>query len=188
MIFGAMCIGFCLLWRLLVLTPSRLMLGVGAAVIGLALLPSAVWERALNPENYLPQNSYNLRGRFELWKGAWGVIQDYWMTGVGGANWWILPKYIQWDELHTDAIVSHNEYLQTFVDSGILGWLFFMSFVVVTLLYAVRTARRLRHAEGEGTSTGSWWPARSACSPSTSSAYRWMYFITLSRVGGLSPV
>ena len=48
----------------------------------------------------------------------------------------------------------HNEYLQTFVDTGIVGWLFFMAFIGVTLSYAIRAASRYKKAEGE---TDAYW-------------------------------
>ncbi|HEX4885889.1 MAG TPA: O-antigen ligase family protein, partial [Casimicrobiaceae bacterium] len=148
-LFAALCIGLCVAWRLVVLTPARVGLCVAAAVGLLAVLPEAVWQRALSPQNYLPENSYNLRGRFELWASALRVIDDYWLTGVGGANWWIIPKYIRADEMETDAIMSHNEYLQTFIDTGIFGWIFFVAFIVAVFVYAVRTAMQLRRDEGE---------------------------------------
>jgi hypothetical protein len=144
----ALCLGLCVLLRLLILTPARLMLVLLGGVAVLAFLPAEVWDRALTFSNYLPENSYNLRGRFELWRSALRVIEDYWLTGVGGANWWILPKYTRSSEFVTDAIMSHNEYLQTFIDTGIVGWLFFIAFIVTVFVYASRTAVRLRRSEG----------------------------------------
>jgi O-antigen ligase len=148
-LFALVCTVLCLARRLVSVTTSRLLVGIGTVLGGLYFLPEAVWVRALNPDNYLPQNSYNLRGRFELWKAALRLLEDYWLTGVGGANIWILPKYIDWDESDAEAVMSHNEYLQTFVDTGIVGWIFFMAFIGLTLAYAIRAASRYRMVEGE---------------------------------------
>ncbi len=149
MLIGGLCAIICLVRRLVPLTATRLLIGVAALFVGLSVLPEALWQRAFNLDNYLPQNSYNLRGRFELWKAALKLLQDHWLTGVGGANWWILPRYIDWDEMDADAIMCHNEYLQTFVDTGIFGWAFFISFIGVTLAYAIRAGSKFRRIEGE---------------------------------------
>lgn len=149
LLFAGVCAALCLVRRLVPLTAGRLLAGVIALLVGFYFLPEAVRQRAFNLENYLPQNSYNLRGRFELWKASFGLLEDYWLTGVGGANWWILPKYMDWDELDADAIMCHNEYLQTFVDTGIFGWIFFIAFIGMTLFYAFRAGSRYRQAEGE---------------------------------------
>ena len=150
MLFMVICVILCLIQRLVKITAGRLMLGSAALIVGFYFIPGDVWQRALNPENYLPQNSYNIRGRFELWKAAIRLLQDYWLTGVGGANWWILPKYIEWDETESDVFIPvHNEYLQTFVDTGIVGWTFFMLFIGTVLVYAVRAASKFRRTEGE---------------------------------------
>ena len=96
-LFSAICMILCLVRRLVPLTVGRLLLGSAALVALLYFLPEAVWRRALTADNYLPEHAYNIRGRFELWKAALRLLQDYWLTGVGGANWHILPKYLDWD-------------------------------------------------------------------------------------------
>ena len=149
MLAAVVCLIFCVVQRLVKITAGRLLLACGVLVVGLYFVPPAVWQRAFNPENYLPQNAYNIRGRIELWKAAIRLLQDYWLTGVGGANWWILPKYIEWDESEAEFIPCHNEYLQTFVDTGIVGWTFFMFFIGTILTYSIRAASKFRHAEGE---------------------------------------
>ncbi|MCC7154060.1 MAG: O-antigen ligase family protein [Bryobacterales bacterium] len=148
MLFGAVAILLCIGRKLLELTPARIGLGVAALLIALALLPAPVYQRALDLSNYSPSKSYNLRGRFYLWQGAVALIGEHWMTGVGGANWHILPKYLRSSEVDTDAIMCHNEYLQTMVDVGIAGWCFFVAFLTVVLLYAHRAGKMVRVREG----------------------------------------
>ena len=77
-LFSAICMILCLVRRLVPLTVGRLLFGSAALVALLYVLPEAVWQRALTPDNYLPEHSYNIRGRFELWKAALRLLQDYW--------------------------------------------------------------------------------------------------------------
>ncbi len=139
MLFGGIAMILMVLTRLVVLTPGRV---AAALVVGATLLylaPEALYRRALDPSMYTVEHSSNLRARFTLWGLALEVAQDYWLTGLGH-TWEILPAYSQTDALDTDQIWSHNDYLQTLLDVGVFGWLFFYGFVATVLWYAFKSA------------------------------------------------
>jgi len=113
---------------------------LGAVVAAFA--PKAVYERVLNPENYTYKQSGTLRVRFGLWGVGVDVAKDKWLTGTGIGNQALVPLYIK--EPVPERISLHCEYLETLVEVGIFGSLFFFSFLGLMMRRATQAARLFR--------------------------------------------
>lgn len=73
-------------------------------------------------------------GRFEIWDIARLIFTDHWPLGVGLGNFpgafyryaihetWLLPWHIR-------ALVAHNVYIETAVETGVFGIAFFLAFI-----------------------------------------------------------
>ncbi len=87
----------------------------------------------------------SLRIRFELWKRALKMVQDYPLTGVGLGNFYktnVHYKNISMDQW--DAENAHNYYLQLLAELGIPGLLLFLAILLSLYL------RRITAVGGEG--------------------------------------
>ncbi len=76
-------------------------------------------------------------GRFHIWQAAAGVFKDHPFTGVGYGNWKIAS--IPYERLdNNDNVVSvhaHNDFLESFGESGFLGGsLYVLLFLLLPLL------------------------------------------------------
>ncbi len=123
----------------MILTPARVAAAIVVGASLLYLVPDDLYRRALDPSMYTVEHASNLRARFTLWGLALKVAQDYWLTGLGH-TWEILPAYSKTNAIDTDQIWSHNDFLQTLLDVGIFGWLFFYGFVATVLWNAFKAA------------------------------------------------
>jgi O-antigen ligase len=92
------------------------------------LIPQSFYERI-----YSFSRDVNMDRRFELFSDALKVIKDYPVLGIGGGGWAAVYKgYIDNDY---NSRQVHNQYLQVWIESGILGFLAFIgiwiSFTIV---------------------------------------------------------
>lgn len=124
------------------LTPLRIALLALSVVVVVALAPGAIYQRVLNPSNYTYENSATLRIRIEYWKAALQLAEKYWLTGIGIGNQLAIPRVSRIEG--PEASTAHNEYLYTFLEVGIAGWLLFFSFVALLLRYGVKAASFFR--------------------------------------------
>ena len=70
--------------------------------------------------------------RVNIWRGTIHMLEDYWMTGVGiGESAWatVYPRY-SLAAIET-APHAHNLYLQTWVQTGIVGLLLLFAFLIL---------------------------------------------------------
>lgn len=135
-------LGLCAFRGLVKVTAGRIMMLVVAGALMLPFVPSDVYDRILNPSNYSYRNSGTLRIRLEYWRAGLELIQDNFLLGVGLANQQVIPRYIKGFSPKETSV--HNEYLETFIELGIVGWLLFFGFVASVLWTAVRAGRRFR--------------------------------------------
>ena len=68
--------------------------------------------------------------RIEFWKASFGIIKDYWLTGVGTGDMNEAFQQ-QYEEMHSKLAPdqrwrSHNQFLSIFVGFGILGLIWFL--------------------------------------------------------------
>ena len=108
-------------WRII---PVMAILGL----VALPFMPMSIKQRIasiFNPAD----TSMSYRGL--IFKTMWPVIKDYWWTGLGLGNDAVMqisqnyPIYSVKVPLH-----CHNVFLQTWVETGILGLLSFCSFII----------------------------------------------------------
>lgn len=72
-------------------------------------------------------------GRFHLWERAWGYFQANPLTGIGAFNF---PNY---NELHHgENIQVHNMFLDILAESGIIGFLLFLTFLLALTSVIIR--------------------------------------------------
>ncbi len=132
-----------MLWRrLLRITPGVF---IGVLLIGVSMLPlvpDAIYERVLNPANYTVEQSGTLRARLHYWRAGLIVIEQNWLLGIGPGNQQEIPRYLTGDAPSETTV--HNEYLQTMMELGIVGWLVFFGFVFLVLRYSFRAAEYYR--------------------------------------------
>jgi O-Antigen ligase len=140
MLLAALVVVLCGLRGLYRFTPAGI---VGVAIAGAAMLPlvpEAVWNRVLDPSNYTLRQSATLRIRLDYWQAGLDVIADHWATGVGVGNQREVPRYLK--IIGPEQTTVHNDYIQTAMEVGVVGWLLFYGFVAWMLVVAVRARRR----------------------------------------------
>jgi len=69
-------------------------------------------------------SEYSLVTRTEYWRGAWGMIEDHPLVGVGfGAFPAVYPAYGRSSVKNERLEHAHNDYLQLLTDGGLIGGL-----------------------------------------------------------------
>jgi len=132
--------------KLYSLSPKIVMTVLGASILLLPLMPASVYERILDPANYSLERSSTLQIRLEYWKAGLEVAGDNFFTGIGTGDELTIPKYITRDIGGVKTSV-HNDFLQTFIEVGLFGWLFYMAFIVLMLSYSYKAARIFREIQ-----------------------------------------
>ena len=130
--------GLCVLWKLVTLTGTRIAAVALILLVVLAAAPSAIYERVLSPANYTVAGSSTLRSRFSYWNAALTIAEKNWLLGVGLGNQTEVPKYL--NDYAPETTSAHNEYLQTLDEVGVIGWMVFLGFVTILLVYGHRAA------------------------------------------------
>lgn len=97
-----------------------------------AILPESIIQRFASFAK-LGLSDRNVFLRLEMDKWALLLIKDNWVLGLGGGGWNSLYYSVQ--EIFFSAKVAHNNYLQVFVESGILGFLSYCAVILVSLWY-----------------------------------------------------
>jgi len=120
---------------------TLLIAGVGI----LPLLPHAVYERILDPSNYSLEHSGTLRIRLQYWKAGLEVAAEHWLMGTGAGNRHVIPEKVRSIvEIPAAKHTAHNEFITSFIEVGVIGWSFFMAFIVVTIRYTFKAAATFR--------------------------------------------
>ncbi len=85
---------------------------------------------------------FTLMQRLEFWKASVGIINDYWLTGVGTGDMNLAFK-AQYEKMHSKLAPdqrwrSHNQFLSIFIGFGIVGFIWF----IVAIFYPLLMVRR----------------------------------------------
>lgn len=99
-------------------------------IVTLILSNASVYDRLIK---YTLANGLDVSslGRIEYWKAAIQVIVHYPLTGVGFNGFSILGlKYTN----YFDSLINvHNEYLQTILNSGFIGFIIFVHIIILLM-------------------------------------------------------
>ena len=120
-----------------------------AAVAGLLVfpfLPLFLRQRVLSIFN--PADT-SASFRTKIWDTMWPVIRDYWWTGLGLGNDAVM-KIVARYTLYTPSVPlhCHNVFLQTWVETGILGLLSLLGFLGSLAKRALRAISLLGNMTG----------------------------------------
>ena len=121
-----------------------------ALVASLALMPfvpSALYDRVFDPQNYRLGRSETMRARLTYWTEGVNILQDHWLLGIGIGNQTELPRRLRDRMDMPDNSTVHNEYLQSLLESGLMGYPWLVAFIAA-LWIRCRRGRRLLAALG----------------------------------------
>ncbi|MDB4678624.1 O-antigen ligase family protein, partial [bacterium] len=135
--------------RAVFLVDRRLGLRVGAAVAAamliFVLLPSGGAEMGSDIDRRLEQtvsNSASWDSRVESWRDSVPMIMDFPVLGVGLSSWGVaFPQYDESFFFGSQARRAHNDYIQLFAETGLVGGLML---VFACMVVARRFLRVLR--------------------------------------------
>ncbi len=125
-----------------VIRERRLLLAMcGALIIGGTLLP-AVTERVARSFQGLQMFT---TGRDVIWSGAWTIIGERPLVGFGPRTFHTIFPFF--DKVPDKQVGSwHNDYLQMYMESGMLGLLSFLGLMVAVFWYGWTARLRLKSA------------------------------------------
>lgn len=103
-------------------------------------------ERILQSLN--PGQSYDSE-RLVLWKSNWQMFLDHPLLGVGHGQYkQYLPYYFEKLNVPADHFQSHahNQYLQALSNTGLIGFLFYMSFIFLMIYFTYKAFNKTKNA------------------------------------------
>ncbi len=103
-----------------------------------------IFQRVLNLQNYSFSQSRTAQIRFEYWQAGLEIVRENFLIGIGVGNKNEVPRHVKGDV--PDQTTVHNEYLQTLMEVGIIGWIVFFAFVGTLLAYAFKATNIFRVA------------------------------------------
>jgi hypothetical protein len=131
---------------LVVRPPAVLALAVAAASV-IPFVKAESLGRVLDPGNYTPERSGSIRIRLIYYEAGLRVFQDNWLLGIGVGNKEEIPRYIN-EKVGKETSV-HNEYLQSLMELGALGFPVYLAFFGLATANSFRAAARYRRAGGD---------------------------------------
>lgn len=117
--------------RLIRLTTAGLAAAALLCVMALPLVPSAIWNRVLDAGNYSFDRSETLRARVAYWEEGLSILSDNWLLGIGVGNQTELPRRLSGRMYMPPNSTAHNEYLQSFLETGLVGFALLVGFVLL---------------------------------------------------------
>lgn len=147
LIVVALVLLLCLLRRLFAVSPGAIVALIVLGGVVLLSSPEATYRRVLDLNQYTYRESGTLRTRMAYWTAGGEIIRENWLTGVGLGNQREVPAHARIDGPGESTV--HNEYLETMIETGVIGWVLFFAFVLLLLWCSLRGAARLRRASPE---------------------------------------
>lgn len=94
-----------------------------------------------------PRTIENVNIRFQMWKTGVKLLRYYWLTGCGIGDYkGVLRSEYQFDgiyEAYQKGYDQHNQYIETFTTSGVVGGGLLLSIMFIALLSAIRNRNYL---------------------------------------------
>ncbi|MDG1958275.1 MAG: O-antigen ligase family protein [Candidatus Binatia bacterium] len=119
--------------------------GVAAVMLLFVLLPSGGAEMGSDIDRRLEQtvsNSASWDSRVEGWRDSVPMITDYPLLGVGLSSWGVaFPQYDESFFFGSQARRAHNDYIQLFAETGLVGGLMLVFACVVVARRFLRVLR-----------------------------------------------
>lgn len=112
--------------------------GVSFLFVSLMIFWSSFRERFF--QAFHPSENYDSE-RLVLWKTNWAMFLDHPWFGVGHGDYKnFLPEYFQQLGVPSDHFQSHahNQYLQALSNTGIIGFLFYLFFIIAVLVLTLK--------------------------------------------------
>jgi hypothetical protein len=111
----------------------------------LPLLPEDVVLRSLTLSNYTIEHSRTFAVRAKYWSTFLSIAKENWLGGIGVGEKVSIAELLSSEDAATaDQTSVHNEFMAAFLDAGIIGWLFFIGFLVSIIGTILKTARRCK--------------------------------------------
>lgn len=104
----------------------------------LPLLPPILSQRLAR----LSFNDVNVLYRLHFDMDALKLLADHWLAGLGGGGWKALYQSVQ--DYYYTAVFVHNNYLQVFVEHGILGVASYILLVILAVIGALLSLLKAR--------------------------------------------
>jgi O-antigen ligase len=139
-------LGLILVTGLVRVTAARLAAIVAGALLALPLVPGAIWNRVLDASNYTVQRSDTLRARFMYWDEGLSMVSENWLFGIGLGNQTELPRRLADRTYMPPNSTVHTEYLQSLLETGLLGYPLLVAFMTVLYRRAKQGERSLARA------------------------------------------
>jgi len=98
----------------------------------ISILPSALGNRFKN----MTLNDPSILLRLENDVDALKLIANNWITGLGGGGWQAQNQSVQ--EVYYSITLTHDNYLQVFVESGVIGFLSYTMLITISLINLVK--------------------------------------------------
>jgi len=95
-------------------------------------------------EQFQPEKMLGLRS--DIWQITYQIAMEHKMWGIGTGyhnGYYLTESEAQIINKHSAFINAHNQYLQTFLDHGILGLIILVFIILYSLYYAIRTKNYL---------------------------------------------
>ncbi|HPU44933.1 MAG TPA: O-antigen ligase family protein [Thermoclostridium sp.] len=105
-------------------------------ILAVPFLPDTVLRRISTITNL---EDTSIKYRFEIWETIWPAVRDFWHTGIGlGSD--AVKKVAENYEIVTKStpLHAHNLYLQIILETGIVGLLSFLGWMVRTIKKSLR--------------------------------------------------
>jgi O-antigen ligase/polysaccharide polymerase Wzy-like membrane protein len=139
-------LGLILVTGLVRVTAGLLATIVAGALIALPFAPGAIWNRVLDVSNYTVQRSDTLRARLIYWDEGLSMVSENWLFGIGLGNQTDLPRRLNDRMYMPPNSTVHNEYLQSLLETGLLGYPLLVAFMTVLYRRAKQGERSLARA------------------------------------------
>lgn len=111
--------------------PITIVLGIFLSIAMIPFIPESLYSRILDPSNYSTDKAHALRVRFTYWETGIDIFQDHWLLGLGVGDQIELVKRLK-PKMNMPSNTSiHNEYIQSLIESGLVGYPLIVAFMVL---------------------------------------------------------
>lgn len=97
-------------------------------------------------ETAMSGGAHNMSHRWQIWEATWQMIQSYGLWGTGiGTYFQYFPEYRLTDDVW-GTYYAHNDFLQYWVELGVLGPILFYSLCLIVLGRTVQAVKQTNDA------------------------------------------